>query len=278
VTTTVVPAPQPVKPVLSRVEGKSRPAPPTWKATMPDGAEHQRRWDTWLKQGETVVKTSLFLSATRSLTTGDTSSPKPLALLEKVPGQSERQSIAPRRKKAASQPGSSDRSAIIGTLAHRVLHDWDFSTDPSSMPVWIEDCCRTYLSMEWVLESGDVCAELQELFAHFVDSEPYSVLRQADILGREIPFAVPWENAEADTEHAPPSVMEGVIDVMYRRDRQLWIADYKTHRVEFHSVEQVAQEYRAQMEVYRRAAESVFAQGPVRTQLIFLRSGLSVEV
>jgi len=146
------------------------------------------------------------------------------------------------------------------------------------MPVWIEDCCRTYLSMEWVPESGDVCAELQELFAHFVESEPYAVLRQADILGREIPFAVPWENAEADTEHAPPSVMEGVIDVMYRRDQQLWIADYKTHRVEFHSVEQVVQEYRAQMEVYRRAAESVFAQGPVRTQLIFLRSGLSVEV
>ena len=278
VTTTVVPAPQPVKPVLSNVEGKSRPAPPTWKATMPDGAEHQRRWDTWLKQGETVAKTPLFLSATRSLTTGDTSLPQSLALLEKVPGQSERPSIAPRRKKAASQPGSSDRRAIIGTLAHRVLHDWDFSADPATMPMWIEACCRTYLSMEWVSESGDVCAELQEVFAHFVESEPYAVLRQADILGREIPFAVPWERVGADEERTATSVMEGVIDVMYRRDQQLWIADYKTHRVEQHSMEQVVQEYRAQMEVYRRAAESALAQGPVRAQLIFIRSGLSVEV
>lgn len=286
VTTTVVPTPQPVKSVLSRVEGpvlrnvegKSRPASPTWKAAMPDGAEHQRRWDIWLKQGETVAKTPLFLSATRSMTTGETSLPKSRALLDEIPGQSERQAIAPRRKKAASQPGSSDRSAIMGTLAHRVLHDWDFSADPATMPTWIEACCRTYLSMEWVTESGDVCAELQEIFAHFVESEPYAVLRQADILGREIPFAVPWENAEADTEHALASVMEGVIDVMYRRDEQLWIADYKTHRVESHSMEQVAQEYRAQMNVYRRAAESDLAQGPVRTQLIFLRSGLSVEV
>lgn len=278
VTTTVVPAPQPVKPILSNVEGKSRPAPPTWKATMPDGAEHQRRWDIWLKQGETAVKTPLFLSATRPLTTGDVALPKSPALLEKVSGQPERQSIAPKRRKAASQPGSSDRSAIMGTLAHRVLHDWDFSADPATMPTWIEACCRTYLSMEWIPESGDVCAELQEIFAHFVESEPYAVLRQADILGREIPFAVPWENAETDTEHVPAGVMEGVIDVMYRRDQQLWIADYKTHRVESHSVEQVVQEYRAQMKVYRRAAESALAQGPVRTQLIFLRSGLSIEV
>ena len=278
VTTTVVPAPQPVRPVLRDVEGKSRPAPPTWKATMPDGAEHQRRWDTWLKQGETVVKTPLFLSATRSLTAGDTSWPELFPLMEKVPGQSERQSIAPGRKKAASKPDPSDRSAIIGTLAHRVLHGWHFSADPATMPAWIEACFRAYLPNESVSESGDVCAELQEIFAHFVESEPYTVLRQADILGREVPFAVPWESPGGETGHIGTSVMEGVIDVMYRRDQQIWIADYKTHRVEQHSVEQVVQEYRAQMEVYRRAAESVLAQGPIRAQLIFLRSGLSVEV
>lgn len=270
VTTTVVPAPQPVK--------RSRPASPTWKATMPDGAEHQRRWDTWLKQGETVVKTPQFLSATRSLTTGDTSLPEPLEILEKVPGQSERQSITPRRKKAESQPGSSARSAIIGTLAHRVLHGWDFSADSATMPMWIETCCRAYPLNESVSESDGVLAELQEIFAHFVESEPYAVLRQADILGREVPFAVPWESPGAEAEHVGASVMEGVIDVMYRRDQQIWIADYKTHRIEQHSVEQVVQEYRAQMEIYRRAAESALAQGPVRAQLIFLRSGLSVEV
>ena len=278
VTTTVVPAPQPVKPVLSAVEGKSRPAPPTWKAAMPDGAEHQRRWDTWLKQGETVVKTPQFLSTTRSLTTGDTPWPEPLALLEKVPGQSERQSIAPGRKKAPSQPGSSDRSAIIGTLAHRVLHGWDFSADPATMPMWIEACFRAYLPNESVSVSDGIRAELQEIFAHFVESEPYAVLRQADILGREIPFAVPWESPGGEAGHTGASVMEGVIDVMYRRDQQIWIADYKTRRAEQHSVEKAVQAYRPQMEVYRRAAESALAQGPVRAQLIFLRSGLGVEV
>jgi ATP-dependent helicase/nuclease subunit A len=270
VITTVVPAPQPVK--------KSRPASPTWNTTMPDGAEHQRRWDTWLKQGETITKTPLFLSAMRSLTTGDTSWPERPSLLEAVPGQSERQFIAAGRKQAASQPGSSDRSVVIGTLAHRVLHGWDFSADPATMPTWIEVCCGTYLDMEWFSESGDMCAELQEMFAHFVESEPYAVLRQADILGREIPFAVPWESPGTDAEHACASVMEGVIDVMYRRDQQLWIADYKTNQVAEHSLVQVTQEYRAQMEIYRRAATLALGQRPVRAQLIFLRSGLGVEV
>ena len=274
VSTTVVPAPQPVKPVLSDAEGKSRPASPTWKATMPDGADHQRRWDAWFKQGETARRTPQFLSATRSQQTDDLSVTQPLAPTEKSP----RISKAPLRKKAASQSGASVRSAIIGTLAHRVLHGWDFSADPATMPMWIEACFRAYLPNESVSESGDVCAELQEIFAHFVDSEPYAVLRQADILGREIPFAVPWESPGGEAEHTGASVMEGVIDVMYRRDQQIWIADYKTHRVDQRSAEQVVQEFRAQMEIYRRAAESALGHGPVRAQLIFLRSGLSVEV
>lgn len=273
VTMTVVPAPQPTK--------KARQAPPAWKATMPDGADHQRRWDARMKQMVTARQTPLFLSATRSLR-GDPSLPEIFAPPEKSPGTSKEKpsgtSMAPPSKKTASQPGSSDRSAVIGTLAHRALHGWDFSADPAAMPAWIETCCRTYLPKKWGSESDGVCAELQEIFADFLESEPYAVLRQADILGREIPFAVPWSMG-ADAEHTPvtPScVMEGVIDVMYRRDQQIWIADYKTNRVEKHA--QAVQEYRAQMEIYRQAAASALGQEPVRAQLIFLRSGLSVEV
>ena len=280
VTTTVVPAPQPVKPVLSRVEGKPKPASPTWKATMQDGADHQRRWDAWMRQMETARETSLFLSATR--TTGDLSLPATPAATGKSSGKSKKKSpgkpVALPRKKPASQSGSSGRSAIIGTLAHRVLHGWDFSADPAAMPTWIEDCCRMYLPKECGSESDGVCTELQEIFTSFVESEPYAVLRQADILGREIPFAVPWESEGADEDRTATSVMEGVIDVVYRRDQQVWVADYKTHQVEEDSLEKVVQEYRAQMEIYRRAATSAWGQSPVRAQLIFIRSGLSVEV
>ena len=301
VTTTIVPGLQPAKPVLSvrrnapevegsRVEGKARSAQPTWKATMPDDAGHQRRWEEWMRQMEMARQTPLFLSATRSVTMGDPLWPASHAVPEQSTGEPKGTSpgkpVAPPRRETASPPGSPHRSAVIGTLAHRVLHGWDFAADPGTMPAWIEDCCRTYLPTpvlsgaegKWASESDGVHAELQELFRHFVESEPYAVLRQAEILGREIPFAVPWESEGADAAHTPAGVMEGVIDVMYQWGQQIWIADYKTHRVEEHSLAQVVQDYRTQMEIYRRAATLAWGQGPVRAQLIFIRSGLGVEV
>lgn len=274
VTTTIVPGPQPAR--------KARPAQPTWKATMPDDAGHQRRWEEWMRQMETARQTPLFLSATRSVTAGDPLWPASHAVPEQSTGEPERTTpgkpVALPRGETASPPGPPDRSAVIGTLAHRVLYGWDFAAEPGTMPAWIEDCCRTYLPTKWASESDGVCAELQELFRHFVDSEPYAVLRQADILGREIPFAVPWQSEGADAARTPAGVMEGVIDVMYRRGQQIWIADYKTHRVAAHSLAQVVQDYRTQMEIYRRAATLAWGQGPVRAQLIFIRSGLGVEV
>ncbi len=284
VTTSVVPALQPAKPVLTRVEGpvlsnvegKARPAQPTWKASLPDRAGYQSRWDEWMRQRDITRKTPQFLSATQM--TGNPSlravSMLPGELSVELPGQS----TFPPRKKTASPPGSPDRSAVIGTLAHRVLHGWDFAAEPGAMPAWIEDCCRIYLSERWASETDGVCAELQELFAHFVESEPYAILRQAEILGKEIPFAIPWESEEPDAGRLSARVIEGVIDVMYRRGEQIWIADYKTHQVEEHTLANVVQEYRVQLEIYRRAAASAWGRSPVRAQLIFLRSGLGVEV
>ncbi len=309
VTTTVVPAVQPAKPVLpvlskvegsnvegSGVEGKTKPAQPAREASVPDDAAHQRRWDAWMQRMETVRRTPLFLSATRSLTSGDPATSA--TALKKVSGTYSKKYPGASGVPPRQEP--SDRSAIIGTLAHRVLHGWDFSSEPGAMPAWVEECCRMYLPKpvlpvlsvrrnapevegsevegEWASELDGVCAELQEMFARFVGSEPYALLRQAEILGREIPFAVPWENVGADADRPHVGVMEGVIDVMYRRGQQVWIADYKTHRVEARSLAQVAKAYRAQMEIYRRAAESALGQSPVRAQLIFIRSGLGVEV
>ncbi len=256
VRTTVVRAPQPTK--------KERPAQPTWEATMPDGADHERRWAAWMTSMERVRKTPLFLSPTRFLTSGDPA-------LSRISGAPVQSLALP---KTAPQRDPSDRSAVIGTLAHRVLQGWDFSADPAGMPDWIDACCRSSLPLQWVSEADGLCEELQELFTRFVESEPYAVLRQSEILGREIPFAVPWENG--DEQH--PSVMEGVIDVMYRRGQEIWIADYKTHRVEEGSTTQVAHEHRAQMEIYRRAAALALRQESLRAQIIFLRSGRSVEV
>ena len=59
----------------------------------------------------------------------------------------------------------------------------------------IEQCCRAYLTDEQEANVQSLYKELRDVFRHFVESEPCAVLRQAEILGREVPFAVPWDRA-----------------------------------------------------------------------------------
>ncbi len=75
-----------------------------------------------------------------------------------------------------------------------------------------------------------------------------------------------------------PCVMEGVIDLVYRLDDQVWIADYKTDRVKDDEVAGRAAEYRPQVRVYAEAVQKSLRLPSVRAQVIFLRNGLAVEV
>ena len=61
--------------------------------------------------------------------------------------------------------------------------------------------------------------------------------------------------------------MEGVIDVIYRRDRQIWLADYKTHHVDETSLDRVVQEHRTTVQIYQQGAAFALGGVPIRTQL-----------
>ena len=69
---------------------------------------------------------------------------------------------------------------------------------------------------------ADVTEDLTVLFESFLSSEPYKRLQRATVLGREVPFVMPLGEGQ---------MMEGVIDLIYRLDDRIWIADYKTDDV-----------------------------------------------
>ncbi len=50
--------------------------------------------------------------------------------------------------------------------------------------------------------------------------------------------------------------MEGVIDLIYRFDDRIWIADYKTDMVTAAEVQARADHYRSQADIYSRAVTS----------------------
>jgi ATP-dependent helicase/nuclease subunit A len=89
------------------------------------------------------------------------------------------------------------------------------------------------------------------------------------VLGREVPFVIPLGRDQ---------VMEGVIDLIYRLDDRIWIADYKTDDVAAEDVQARADRYRSQADSYSRAVGNALGTPAVSFQFIFLRPGIAIDV
>ncbi|HKY71269.1 MAG TPA: UvrD-helicase domain-containing protein [Nitrospira sp.] len=158
---------------------------------------------------------------------------------------------------------------LVGVIAHRILERWNFTSPPDALLGQIAS------SLDPVVPAGNesvrakVEASLEEIFTSFGASESYARLRSAEILGREVPFLMPWNGNQA---------MEGVIDVIYRLDGKMWIADYKTDRVTGSEAPAQAGLYVDQAAIYREAAARCLGLSQVSFQLLFLRAGVSIDL
>jgi ATP-dependent helicase/nuclease subunit A len=191
----------------------------------------------------------------------------------------------PAPARAPAEAADAGRGRLIGTLAHRVLQSWEFSQAPDGLAERIARVCRLGLPPEWAERAAEIERDLQELFQAFIGSEPYRDLQRATILAREVPFVMAWDSAGEEApplQPAPPSgraacVMEGVIDVIYRLDGRLYLADYKTDRVEDGGVAARAEEYNTQARIYREAVARCLGTAEVEVRLIFVRYGQAVS-
>jgi ATP-dependent helicase/nuclease subunit A len=158
---------------------------------------------------------------------------------------------------------------LAGVVAHRLLEGWDFSQHPSGL------CAQVGLTVQATLGPDDqphaeaITDSVNDLLATFGRSEAYERLRSSQILGREIPFVIPWGDRQ---------VMEGVIDLLYRLDGELWVADYKTDAISADQAAARAEQYRTQSEVYKSAIRQSLGCDSVRFHCLFLRCATAVEL
>jgi ATP-dependent helicase/nuclease subunit A len=162
-----------------------------------------------------------------------------------------------------------DLARLIGVCAHAVLEQWDFTRPRSEISSVIEQTIRLYVTQDQSQQTGDVTEDLTALFESFLSSEPYRRLQRATILGREVPFVMPLGEGQ---------MMEGVIDLIYRLDDRIWIADYKTDDVGAEDVWTRADRYRSQADSYSRGVASSLGLLSVSFQFIFLRPGVAVDM
>jgi ATP-dependent helicase/nuclease subunit A len=178
------------------------------------------------------------------------------------------------RTKSAQEHGiekveGGDLGRLGGYIAHRILERWDFAADPNGFRDQIDLAIRTFLTDDQRRMASTLTESLQELFSTFGRSEIYAKLRVATILGREVPFVMPWADGQ---------VMEGVIDLICQLDGRIWIADYKTDSVPEEAVRTRAEAYRRQAESYKMAVRQSLGISSAVFRFIFLRPGVAVEM
>ena len=161
----------------------------------------------------------------------------------------------------------------IGILVHRLLEGWDFTRGIEQLE---DESGKRWLTAV----DRPTADELRLILDSFVRSAVYPELQRAEILGREVPFVIPYQAASPDASRLTPaaSVLEGVIDLLYRLDGRLWIADYKTDWVEGAEVRARAEMYRPQAEAYQAGVRAALGVPSVGVQLLFLRAGQAVEM
>ena len=175
--------------------------------------------------------------------------------------------------------GSKQASQQVGTLVHRLLEQWDFQLESDNFLEPLRAFCRQDLPGDLDEdEKNAIVLDIERLMDTFLHSSPYRELQQATVIGREVPFVMPWSTEEPSDSVSRPCVMEGVMDVVYEVAGDVWVGDYKTDRVTASNVVGYAEVYRHQAQVYAKAASGSLGLNVKGCQLVFLRIGEAVTI
>jgi ATP-dependent helicase/nuclease subunit A len=152
---------------------------------------------------------------------------------------------------------------------HRVLQYWDFGAEVEPQMAAITGASLTLDEPDEAARQA-IADEVHAVLQTFVQSPAYDRLRRATVIGREMPFLISWNEKR--------QILEGAIDLLYRIDGQLWIADYKTDMIPLDQVAARADVYREQARLYRAAVTQSLGEPIAGFEFVFLRLGVSVPV
>ncbi len=168
-------------------------------------------------------------------------------------------SEAPKRPSAPDEPAGSAAGAEVGQLCHLVLQGWDFKVKGDAAAA----CARARDLLERRAPGPrwkEAEREASGVLAGFLASPAARELAGAEILGRETPFAY------ADG----PTTVRGAIDLVYRLNGRLVVADFKSERVDEPSSAALREKYARQGRAYLDAVRKAWGE-EAEFRLLFLR-------
>ena len=156
--------------------------------------------------------------------------------------------------------------AARGIAMHTVLEHADINKTSK------EELCSL---IEYLVDRGLLTADEAKIIpidslVCFFNSGIADRMRKAGILRREVPFAtvIPYEMIEPEFKNnCGEMVLHGVVDCVFEEEGGLVIVDYKTERIKG-SLQDMAEEYRTQMNLYQYALEKIFDK-KVKERIIY---------
>ncbi|HEV3023770.1 MAG TPA: PD-(D/E)XK nuclease family protein, partial [Pirellulales bacterium] len=120
--------------------------------------------------------------------------------------------------------------------------------------------------------ADDVIATVQRV----MDSELWRRARSAARFLAEVPIAMPV--APAAAADGLPTVLRGVVDLVFEEAAGWVIVDYKSERVEVNDIPALVAYYQPQVEMYAQAWQTVVGQAVVERGLLFTHTGTYITV
>jgi ATP-dependent helicase/nuclease subunit A len=174
----------------------------------------------------------------------------------------------------SSSPGNTP-AILLGLLVHSALKIVSYGNEHQPIHDIVDRVLTRELTPEFQTVRKAISEEIGGILSAFMKSDAYAELCAATILAQEVPFVMPW-GSQAST--LPTGLMEGRIDLVYRKDGRLWVADYKSDRVTKAEIPGRAASYREQARHYMQAVRLGFGEKPAGFRLIFVRLGIAVPV
>ena len=145
----------------------------------------------------------------------------------------------------AARVAAADRPRHLGAAAgigvHWLLQIWD-RNDPEWFRAHAAEAAAVG-ALETGIDRTEVKVAIDAILDPFLASDLPQRLREIDLVGREIPF----EAADGD------ALLRGWIDLVYRRDGEWVVADFKTDEVPPGGEAALCDTYEPQLSAYARA-------------------------
>jgi ATP-dependent helicase/nuclease subunit A len=234
--------------ITQRLIAPGRPESKTKRGAEPDWRPFFNTWAARRARYESALRQPLFVTPT---------------LLKKTEEEIAEAGLMPARGR-----GKRTTAMRIGDAAHALLQSWNFTHDPNSLDDQLEGLIGHELINETQQHRAMILAEIKTIFRSFFRSKIYAELAAARILAREMPLLMPWNG----------QIMEGVIDVIYEQEGLLYLADYKTDKIEKTNLNAAARGYIRQAQIYSQAVSQSLGREPSGFKIIFLRPGKVVEL